>query len=211
MSIGHRQQRRDSDVADAAGRSGRGVQPVIDPRDRGGEGQDRQGRRADPGAAARGGLSSAGLAARRPHPQFAPAGRAAGLPGPVMDPDQGSGPCDPEPQGESLPRVLPNPDQRRMPQTTMLSQVVERQLPGRGAFAAVQIGLTSGSRLIPMLPGRQPERVAGQTDDAGLHGGQRPRSEYLRGRRRRLLPFRVCWMGRPDDVKATAMLHRLHR
>ena len=45
--------------------AGGGVEPVEDPGDRGGEGQDRQGRRPDPGAAAGGGLPAAGVAAGR--------------------------------------------------------------------------------------------------------------------------------------------------
>ena len=47
-----------------AGWPGGGVQPVQDQSDRRGEGQDRQGRREDPGAAAGRGLPAAGVAAR---------------------------------------------------------------------------------------------------------------------------------------------------
>jgi hypothetical protein len=58
--------------------SGGGLEPVQDQGDRRGEGQDRQGRRADPGPAAGRGLPAAGVAAGRADPQPAPAGDPAG-------------------------------------------------------------------------------------------------------------------------------------
>ena len=68
--------RRDRDDAAAAGAPGGGVEPAQDPSDRRGEGEDRQGRRPDPGAAARGGLPAGDVGRRRPHPDAAPAGDA---------------------------------------------------------------------------------------------------------------------------------------
>ena len=66
---GDREQRRDRDAADAAGGPGGGVEPVEDPGHRRGEGEDRQGRRADPGPAAGRGLPAAGVGAGRADPR----------------------------------------------------------------------------------------------------------------------------------------------
>src|SRR5829696_5321653 len=55
------------DAAGVAGRSGGGVEPGQDSGDRRGEGEDRQGRRADSGAAAGRGLSARGVATGRGH------------------------------------------------------------------------------------------------------------------------------------------------
>ena len=62
---GDRQHVGDRHTADLPGRAGGGVQPGQDPGDRRGEGEDRHGRRGDPGPVAGCGLSAGGVAAGR--------------------------------------------------------------------------------------------------------------------------------------------------
>jgi hypothetical protein len=73
---GDREHLGDRDPAGVPGRSGSGLEPGEDPGDRRGEGEDRQRRRADPGAAAGRGLPASGVAAGRRDQRAASAGAA---------------------------------------------------------------------------------------------------------------------------------------